>query len=164
MIAMNLRFVYSLIIKGILALSMFLGSIQLQAQNQDRAEIQAFKIAFYTKRLMLTPDEAKGFWPVHDAYSREMRKAQKTSKEKLADITQGMLAASDDELSNMGDEFLELKQVEFDIVKKYHQEFKKVLPIRKVALLYVVEANYKKKLVEEIKRRRQERLRNRGRR
>lgn len=161
MIAMNLRYVHSLTIKGMLLLSILLAGNILQAQNQDRAEVQAFKIAFYTKRLMLTPDEAKGFWPVHDAYSREMRKAQKASKEKLADITQGMLAASDDELSKMGDEFLDLKQDEFDIVKKYHQEFKKVLPIRKVALLYTVEANYKKKLVEEIRRRRQDRARNR---
>ena len=79
----------------------------------------------------------------------------------MAEITKGAQALSDEQLSSKSDEFLVLKQKEFDIVKKYHEEFKKVLPVRKVALLYVVESNYKKKLLEEIRKRRLNRAQNR---
>ncbi|MDW3646473.1 MAG: hypothetical protein R8P61_05410 [Bacteroidia bacterium] len=150
-----------IIIQGLLCFALLFGSSDLFAQNPDNPEIQAFRVGFYTKRLQLTPDEAKGFWPLHDAYSSELRAAQKASRQKLNEITQGVQALSDEQLSKKGDEFLVLKQKELDIVKKYHEEFKKVLPIRKVTLLYVVESNYKKKLLEEIRKRRQERVQNR---
>lgn len=137
------------------------GTSGLTAQQAHNAEIQAFRIGFYTKRLQLSPEEAKSFWPVHDAFTAEQRKAQNASKAKLNEISQGMLGASDEQLAKMGDELLDLKQAEFDLVRKYHEEFKKVLPIRKVVLLYKIEQDYKKKLLAEIRRRRQERKKNR---
>lgn len=133
----------------------------LHAQNPNNPEIQAFRVGFYTKRLKLTPDEAKVFWPVHDAFSLAHRRAQRASNKKLEEISKGLLALSDEDLSRLGDELLDLKQKELDLVKKYHEEFKQVLPIRKVVLLYKIEQEYKKKLLAEIRRRRQERLKKR---
>ena len=161
MITKNLNMYQHVIMQGLLCIALLFGSTELFAQNPDNPEIQAFRVGFYTKRLQLTPDEAKGFWPLHDAYSAELRAAQKASRQKLAEITQGAQALSDEQLSSKSDEFLVLKQKEFDLVKKYHEEFKKVLPVRKVALLYVVESNYKKKLLEEIRKRRLNRAQNR---
>jgi hypothetical protein len=39
-------------------------------------------------------------------------------------------------------------------VKKYHNQFKQVLPIKKVAMLYRAEDDFKKELLEKIKERR----------
>lgn len=138
-----------------------LGTSDVLAQNPHNTDIQTFRIGFYTQRLMLTPEEAKLFWPVHDAFSAKQRKAQNASNAKLEEITKGMLGASDEELAKLGDELLDLKQAEFDLVRVYHEEFKKVLPIRKVVLLYKIEQDYKKKLLAEIRRRRRERMKNR---
>jgi hypothetical protein len=55
---------------------------QLQAQPpkpghrgndpERREQIESMKIAFLTKRLDLTPEEAKKFWPVYNQYSEEL--------------------------------------------------------------------------------------------
>jgi ABC-type uncharacterized transport system substrate-binding protein len=48
------------------------------------------------------------------------------------------------------------RQQELDIIKKYHAQFKKILPIKKVALLYKAQEDYKKELLKQI----QEKARN----
>lgn len=158
---MKINIMSRLVVSVLCCLFMSTGISTLLAQNANNPDIQAFRIGFYTKRLKLTPEEAKGFWPVHDAFTAEQKQAQKATKAKLNEISQGMLGASDDELTQLGDELLDLKQAELDLVRKYHEEFKKVLPIRKVVLLYKIDQDYKKKLLAEIRRRRQERLKNR---
>ena len=37
-----------------------------QAQENRREEIESFRIAYFTKQLNLTPEEAKKFWPVYN--------------------------------------------------------------------------------------------------
>lgn len=44
------------------------------AQNGNRLE--ALKIAYITKRLDLSPEEAQKFWPIYNQYSEELRNAR----------------------------------------------------------------------------------------
>src|SRR5258706_16201427 len=48
-----------------------------------REKVEAFKIGFLTKRLNLTPDEAKNFWPVYNKFQDELEKARKQRRETL---------------------------------------------------------------------------------
>ncbi|MBP6427513.1 MAG: hypothetical protein KA430_08005, partial [Bacteroidia bacterium] len=67
---------------------------------------------------------------------------------------------SDSELEKLVDSEIIFHQNELDIQKKFHPQFKKVLPMQKVAKLYRAEEAFKKKLLEMIRERKQERRNN----
>ncbi|MEM9986045.1 MAG: hypothetical protein AAF804_13215 [Bacteroidota bacterium] len=131
---------------------------ELPASARD--QLEAFKIAFFTRRLSLTPNEAKRFWPVYNNYAREteeLRSAERGLQNRMKEVYRD---GTDAELEKLSDEYIELQRKEFQIRAKYHRQFKLVLPIRKVVQLYRAEADFKKELLQEIRRRRQDRLRN----
>jgi len=76
-------------------------------ENREKVaqNIDALKIAYITKELNLSSDEAQKFWPIYNNYSNEIKKAKIELKQ--------------DELS------FEEKKV--SIMKKYKEEFKKLL-------------------------------------
>ena len=46
---------------------------------------------------------------------------------------------------------LTLKQKEYELSKEYYEKFKKVLPIKKIALIRRAEEDFKKELIKNIK-------------
>ena len=89
---------------------LFLGSCTVFAQQDDAAiapgTILGLKMAFVTKQLSLTNEEAQKFWPVYYSYSTELRKTRQAKKN--------------------GD-VLEMEEAMLNVRKKYRTEFKKVL-------------------------------------
>lgn len=47
----------------------------VQQPKHTSGELELMKIAFITKRLNLSPDEAQRFWPVYNQYAAEVRQA-----------------------------------------------------------------------------------------
>jgi hypothetical protein len=108
-------------------------------------KIEAYRIAFITKRLNLTPDEAKVFWPVYNKYTDELEALRK-NKVDFDNIDFTNLSA--EEADKKGKEIFAFKQSELDLQKKYYAEFKKVLPAQKVLLLMKAENDFKRQLVK----------------
>lgn len=42
----------------------------------ERPNIEAIKVAYITKQLNLSAEEAQKFWPVHNAYMAELKKLE----------------------------------------------------------------------------------------
>ena len=126
----------------------------LPAQPPPREKVEALKIGFLTKRLDLTPEEAKNFWPVYNKFQEELEKVRKERRETLRGPDNNLEDMSDKDVEKMVDSEIVLRQNELDVFKKYHPQFKQVLPIRKVAMLYRTEEDFKRKLLEMIKERR----------
>jgi hypothetical protein len=129
--------------------------LSAQPPRGEKAEkVEALKIGFLTERLDLTPEEAKNFWPVYNKFQDELEKVRKQRRETLRKPGEDFADMSDSEIEKMVDAEIALRQSELDIFKKYHPQFKKVLPIRKVALLYKAEEDFKRKLLKMIGERR----------
>ena len=116
-------------------------------------DIESMKIAFITKRLSLTPEEAKVFWPVYDEYSTEMKSVRENRVSNLKEAKGEIDNLSDKEVDNIIADDIALRQQEVDILKKYHPRFKQVLPIKKVAKLFKAEEEFKRELLEKIRER-----------
>ena len=58
---------------------------------------------------------------------------------------------SDADIETLVDEQINFRQKEIDVLKSYHPQFKKVLPVKKVALLYRAEDEFKRHLIKQIK-------------
>jgi len=78
-----------------------------EAQNPPArlSTIQTIKVAFITKELNLTTEEAQRFWPVYNSYIEDLKKTRKDSKEDVLAFEERSLA----------------------IKKKYNIDFKKIL-------------------------------------
>ncbi|GAB4256184.1 MAG: transcriptional regulator [Vicingaceae bacterium] len=142
----------------IVFLSLIAITTTLSAQKKDpdrmkeKEEIEAMKVAFITQKINLTTQEAQLFWPIYNEYNNqkdELRKEQHQLMKKMMENKDNM---SDEELEKNIDQLhIVLRQKELDIDKAYHQKFKEVLPIKKVAAFYKAEMDFKRELLKKLK-------------
>jgi hypothetical protein len=94
----------------------------LGVQNEGGPRIQALKIAYITKRLNLSPEEAQRFWPIYNKYDEEIHGARAGR--------------------NQGVPVIVIQQRVLDIKKKYNEEFKQALPVPRVNLFFQAEEEF----------------------
>lgn len=97
--------------------------------------VEALKVAYLTRQLELTPDEAKKFWPVHDAYMGEIEKLLRENRDKK------------------GDE-LEMEEKLLGIRKKYKPDFVKAVGEEKFNKMLRAEREFRDMIRKEMERRR----------
>lgn len=71
----------------------------------QRQNIEVLKVAYFTKHLSLTTEEAEKFWPMYNSYTGEVKKARQDNKEDILAFEEAVL----------------------NIRKKYKGELKKIL-------------------------------------
>lgn len=126
---------------GILFLA--IGSLVAQEKGQTKAEQKrAEKIAFISTKLELTPEEAEKFWPVYNEFEDKMKALHKEHRKnkpekKVPDMT-------DEEVEALVQGHFDFEQRELNLKKEYHEKFKKVLPVKKVAKLYHLEMEFRR--------------------
>jgi Spy/CpxP family protein refolding chaperone len=119
--------------------------------ESHKEKMEAAKIGFITKELQLTPEEAQKFWPVYNQREAELEEVRKAMRKIHKD--RKIEEMSDAEADKAMEDMMLLRQRELDIDKKYHAEFKKVLPIKKVAQLYHAEMKFRHEVMKEWKER-----------
>ena len=133
-------------------IALFLSCLNLKAQQPgEREDVEARRIGFITGELNLTPEEAKVFWPVYNKYHAEMTAVRKDRETALLSARLNFETMTDDDVSRLIDNEFNSRQKELDIQKKYNAEFKKILPVKKVAKLYRAEQQFKINLIKEMK-------------
>ena len=119
--------------------------------NQRKQDIEAARIAFITKEVGLTPEEAQKFWPVYNAYQDEIRAVKKESKQNRNAMKQGFDTKSDKEIEALLDQELALRKKEVNIQEKYHHQLKGVIGAKKLAKLYAAEERFKKVMLKKLR-------------
>jgi len=144
----------------ILAIS-FCGIAYAQKENDNRKakmekameEIQSRKIAFFTKTLELSSEEAKVFWPVYDKCQKESFSARReTRKSSMALYQACKEGKSDEEIRSLADTYYENLERESSLQKLHYYEYQKVLPISKAARVRMVEERFMNTLINEWKK------------
>ena len=110
------------IILLILLYTGFAISAMAQDEQRDAGRLQAYKIAFLTKKLNLSPEEAQKFWPIYNTYEKELRAARiegRTTKKEI-----------------------ETEEKILNIRKKYNSEFTKAISTEKVNQLFKSEREF----------------------
>ena len=119
--------------------------------QRAQEKIEAFKIGFFTERLQLTPEESKTFWPLFEQFENE----RDALKEKYDLEGKKLELMSDKEVENAIMQHLEMEDQLVKLRRDYIHRFMDVLPVRKVALLQRIDTEFKRALLEEIKKRRE---------
>ena len=114
-----------------------------------KEKMQSEKIAFLTTEIGLTPEEAQAFWPVYNQVEKEKDEAMhnviKTYKELCKAIEEG-----GKDVSALLDKYIaaqaKMNEVENGVAAKY----KAVLPVEKVAKLYVSEERFRRNHIRKL--------------
>ena len=130
-----------------------IATISLNAKAQKGERLEAMKIGFITERLNLSSDEAKVFWPVYNKFTDDMKKLRQSSKGKISEEMADMPAMTDAEAERVLNDMVNFKIQEADLLKKYATEFKKVIPVKKVVLLFKAENDFKRELLKKLSQR-----------
>jgi hypothetical protein len=130
-------------------------SLQVVAQNANRERLNSYKIAFFTKRLNLTPQEAERFWPVYNEYQEEKNKIQLQRAGLYRNFNQNELNMNEKEMSETGDLLISLEVKEADLSVAFHKKIKTILTPVKVLRLYQAENQYRLLLLNELRDRNQ---------
>ncbi|MBK9015319.1 MAG: hypothetical protein IPM82_15375 [Saprospiraceae bacterium] len=131
----------------------FVASSMAQKERGEKAQekMEAFKIAFFTEKLQLTPDEAKVFWPIYNQFEKE----REALKDKFDLDGQKLELMSDKDVEAAIMQHIEMEEQMVKLRRDNVRRFMEVLPVRKVAMLQRIDNDFKRALLEEIKKRRE---------
>lgn len=103
-----------------------------EVRTAEIKKIQAMEMAFITKELNLTPDEAQKFWPVFNQYRTELK---------------GMA------IDRKNSDQLDKQQKMLDIRKKYREDFTKVMSHDRANKVFGAEEEFKSLVRREFQKR-----------
>jgi hypothetical protein len=124
---------------------------QGQQQVQENERIAAFKIALFTRRLNLSPDEAEKFWPLYNEYDNRRLKLQQERSVTIRNINLNEGRMSDADLIKAGDKLVSLQVEEATLTQALHNKLKEVLPPAKVIRVYQAENQFRSQLLNELR-------------
>ena len=90
-------------------------------------KVEALYVAYMTKQLNLTEDEAQKFWPIHTQYDNELKAVERNNNE------------------------LERQQNALNVKKKYQDRFIKVLGADRTNEFFRNDAEFRKRMIERLK-------------
>ncbi len=106
-------------------------------ETKRQEKIKALYVAYITQELNLSSDEAQKFWPIHTQFENEL----KTVKPELPE--------------------LEKQQSVLNIKKRYQENFSRILGPKRTERFYRMNAEFTRKLLERIRKQRQNQQRTR---
>jgi len=132
--------------KLLIMLAIFLGVSVFAVAQDDNADddkqggrVYTLMVAYLTKELNLTTEEAQKFWPIYNQYRSEIRKTRidgKTNKKTEIEIDENLL----------------------NIRKRYEGEFTKAVSKEKVNRLFKAERQFATVIQRELMERRQQQM------
>ena len=126
----------------------------VKGQNANLDRLNAYKIAFFTKRLNLTSQEAEKFWPVYNDYQARRNKIQQERVLLNRNFNQNVSSMSEKELSEAGNKYVALQVREAALAQEFHNKVKEILSPIKVIRLYQAENQYRMLLLNELREKR----------
>lgn len=117
----------------------FSGMAQDGLRGESKQRLEAIQIAYLTKELSLTTQDAEKFWPVYNKYQDELR---------------GLLRNGGEE------DVLNRQQKALDIRKKYKTDFVKILGGDRTNKLFQAEDKFREMVKRELQNRQKKRAGN----
>ena len=145
------------ILKSVVVLVLFVGfAFSVNAQDSElklnrEQEIKSQKIAFFSDKIGLTPEEAQIFWPIYNDYWAKKNKIISTRKEEMTYFANQSDNMSNDEMIRYADKYIGFEMNLAELLDEYHVKFKKILPIDKVMKIYLADYEFKTYLLKKIR-------------
>lgn len=107
-----------------------------QVPEKKQQDIEALKVAFLSKELELTPDEAQKFWPVYNQYAKELKATIRADQNDVLDRDEKVL----------------------NIRKRYRDQFVRVLGQPRINRMFGAEGRFHQLLIKAMRRQQRQQL------
>jgi len=105
-----------------------------------RAAVKADKRALVAQTLQLTPDEAKRFWPIYDAYQRDLDMINHERNMTVIDVVEADKPISNLYAKNLEKSLISADEAEIKSRRTCYNNLIKALPAKKAARYLQLEA------------------------
>ena len=144
--------------KKFIILSFFLSALVLtsahaatNSQGDWKQRIMSEKIAFLTMEMGITPEEAQAFWPVYNQVEKEKDEAMFTMIHAYKEMSKAMdEKKGEKEISALLDKYLDAQKKVNEVENGIAAKYKAVLPVEKVAKLYVAEEKFRRQQIRKL--------------
>lgn len=141
----------------IITLVILLNSVLSLAQEGYKEKIRAYRTAYITQEVDLSPEEAEKFWPVYNSYDKEFNRLRhegiRKENRRIKELG-GPNNLNDEEANKALNSMLSNEKEAAIVREKMYKELAKILSPSKLLTLYIAELNFNKKLLSEFRKRR----------
>jgi len=139
-------------ILSIFSFSMVIAQEKGGATSEMFEKIKAEKISFFTEKLSLTSAEAQAFWPVYNEFEKKRFDIQRQKHDFEHMPDEKFNSLTDSEIDQNTSNYISSFEKEAILLKEYNKQFLKVLPKKKVLMMYRTENEFRGHLIREYKR------------
>ena len=137
---------------GLLLLLFSFASASVFAQSKREemmGKLESQRVAFISKKLQLTTEDAQLFWPIHNEYQSALKELRdkEASRRGFMDLDE---AAADEMLDKM----IEKESQVLAIKKEYAMKMKAVIGSKRTLMYFGAERQFKEEIIGSLKRRR----------
>jgi len=126
----------------------------LNAQQNRREKLKAYKTAFITERLDLSSEEAEKFWPIYNDFEKKMfqlKVLNKREARKQINDKGGMDTLKNEDAEKLLARLIQNDQDMLNIKKELFKDLKNVISAKKILRLNGIEHEFNKKLLDEFR-------------
>ena len=142
-----------LLIGMVLLISTPMFSQKRMKQRHSSEKLHAQKVAFITSHLDLTVEEAEKFWPIYNKYQEEHEALRNESRALVASAKESDDAITEDEARQIVMKDLEIEEKELKLKRSFVEEVSTVISMKKIATLKKVEREFRRSMIDNIKKR-----------
>jgi len=130
-----------------LALAFFFSLLYGQPEESQRAfpgreKVEQAKVAFLTRKLDLSPEEAQGFWPIYNELEKKLQPLRRKRLRLLLPDKTKKESPSDERIRARVMAELNLREKQAQLRKTYFSRFEEALGTQKAAQYYRAEIEF----------------------
>ncbi len=137
--------------KTIVYILLLVSAITFGQRGERSEKLKAYKTAFITEELDLSPAEAEKFWPVYNLYDGKLMELRRIERKEIFTLVKGVDNLSEEEANVLLEKILDLKSKEFQYHQEMDENLRNVLSSKKILKLKHAEEEFKMKLLERVK-------------
>ena len=120
-----------------------------QLDKQEKLKkLQEQKIEFFTKRLELTSQESRKFWPVYNDYQNRKNLISQERKNTVIYFMENSENIGEEETADLLDKYINYQKKETKLLEVYTNKFREFLPEKKVIKVFILEVQFRQWLLK----------------
>lgn len=129
-------------------------SLSLYGQRQKKSDwkekMRTEKIAFLTSEINLSVEEAQNFWPIYNRISTELDRNMRMIKKSYMELRKATEGGDEGAIEAALEKYLFHLSEQDRIANASYEEYKKALPVEKIAKLYLAEEKFRRQQIHKL--------------
>jgi hypothetical protein len=123
---------------------------QPDKRGNKKDKIEDLKIAFITKELDLTSEEAQQFWPVYNEMAKKLKEEKKKQRLLTKEMRDNSSSFTEADFKKKSGEFMDSEILAAQKKKEYHEKIAGIIGYKKATKLLSLEQRFKRELLNRV--------------